>query len=88
MHSLPVRPTSGVELWHEFGFALRVAQHDQRAAARLKHAHQPVVGLPTQLMDSQLRLDGHLAGLVDEGEVGLGHAFLLQLPARQRVSEY
>lgn len=73
-----------MELRHEFGLALRVAQHDQRSAAWLQHAHQPVVGLPTQLVDSQLRLDGHLAGLVDEGEVGFGNSLLLKLPARQK----
>lgn len=83
LDSLPVRPAGSVELWHEFGFALGVTEHDERAAARLQHAHQPIVGLPAQLMNPELWLDGYLASLVHKGEVGLGHTLLLQLPVRQ-----
>lgn len=87
-HSLPVRPTRFVELGHKFGFALRITEHDQCAAARLQHAHQPIVGLTTELMNPQLWLDGHSASLVHESEVGLGHTFLLHPSAKQYFKLY
>ena len=88
MNSLPVWPTSSVELGHEFRFALSVTEHHQCAAAWLQHAHQSIVTLTTQFMHSQLRLDGHFASRVNKCEVGLGYTFFLQPPATQTLRKH
>lgn len=85
MNSLPVWPTGSMELWHKFGFALRVTKHHQCTAAGFQHAHQSIVSFPPQLMNSELRLDSHFTSLVNKSEVGLCHTFLLQLPVNQRL---